>query len=568
MDDEMFTIFTWKNGENMWKGKISRRKFLKISAMTTAASLVDLRSLEALSTNVKNKDRYPIIVVGSGLGGLTCAAYLSKVGFPVTVMEKHHVPGGYATSFERGDFTFEVSLHAMAASNNATHKICQELGLFEKIELVSLEKSHRLISRGRDMILPDRNPDAYIELLSELYPSEKGGIRNFVYEILGIQEEVYKLFLNNNEYTTIFFPFQYSKMWGVRNKTLQNLLEDHVNNPQLRDDLSYLCGYYGLPPSELSGFYYANSVADYLKNGSSYVRGRSQDLSNALVSIIEEHGGDVQLSTPVRKILVNNGAVTGIVTEDGKELPAKFVVSNASVPDTFGKLLAADGDYSSYLEDISAFRPSISTICVWLGLNQDLRGKIPGCNIHVGSDGGEEQAYKYALNCNMEKAGYAVTIFDNFYKGYSSPGKSTVMLTTLSGYKPWKTYEKDYFSGNKKGYYGEKERVTSTLIQRAGRDLIPGLSSMIEEQESATPLTNIRYTGNPEGAIYGYEQAMNNQYMGRIKNNTPIEGLYLASAWGFPGGGFTGVMRGGLKTSRMILEDLSNPMFGSIRLFP
>jgi prolycopene isomerase len=50
---------------------------------------------------------------------------------------------------------------------------------------------------------------------------------------------------------------------------------------------------------------------------------------------------------------------------------------------------------------------------------------------------------------------------------------------------------------------------------------------------------------------------MNNQFMDRIKNHTPITGLYLAGAWGYPGGGFTGVMRGGLRTSRLIVESLA-----------
>lgn len=536
---------------------ISRRDFLKISAMAAASSLADLSSLNALSRAVKDKNRFPVAIVGAGLGGLTCGAYLAKAGFPVTVLEKHHVPGGYASSFQRGDFDFEVSLHAIAASNNATHKIFRELGLLEKIELVQLERSHRLVSRGRDMVLPDCNPAAYIDLLAGFFPAEKSGIEGFVSEIIGIQEEVYKLFLNDNRYTTILFPFQYPKMWGVRNQTLQNLLDDHVKDPLLQDDLSYLCGYYGLPPSRLSGFYYANSVADYLKNGSCYIKGRSQDLSNALVEIISENGGSVRLSTPVERILVKKGAVAGVTTAGGEHVPATFVVSNASVPDTLYKLLGDEPTLSEYRKTISALRPSLSSFCVWLGLRGSLEKQIKGCNIHIACAGSMENAYRYALECNAEKTGFSVTLFDNFYPGYSAPGTSTVMLTCLSGYEPWRIFEKDYFSGRKREYYRQKENTAVTLIRRTEKMLIPGLSGMIIEREAATPLTNIAYTANPGGAIYGYEQAMNNQFMGRIKNSTPIEGLYLSSAWGYPGGGFTGVMRGGLRTSRLILEALS-----------
>lgn len=530
---------------------------MKISAMTALASMVDIKRLQALSTSIPGKDGHPVVVVGSGLGGLTCAAYLAKAGFPVTVLEKHHKAGGYATSFRRGDFVFEVSLHAMAANNNATHMICEELGLLKKIELVRLENSHRLLSKGRDIMIPDRNPDEYMDMLSGFYPSEKTGIQGFVSEMLKIQQEVYELFQKKNHYTAILFPLQYPRMWGIRNKTLTDLLAVHVENPQLQDDLSYLCGYYGLPPSRLSGFYYANSVADYLKNGSNYIKRKSQALSNALVEIIEENGGSVRLNTPVETIMVKDETVQGVMTQGGETIPANIVVSNASVPDTFSRLIGKNTGCEAYRNKIAAYRPSISIFCVWLGLRGELRGQIPGCNIHVAANGSMEDAYRYALGCEADKVGYGVTLFDNFYPGYSIPGKSTVMITCLSGYAPWQPFEKDYLANQKEVYYRKKNRIAQTLIQRAEKDVIPDLSSMIVEMDAATPLTNLHYTGNPEGAIYGYEQAMNNQFMDRIKNHTPIQGLFIAGAWGYPGGGFTGVMRGGLRTSRLILESLS-----------
>ncbi len=80
-------------------------------------------------------------------------------------------------------------------------------------------------------------------------------------------------------------------------------------------------------------------------------------------------------------------------------------------------------------------------------------------------------------------------------------------------------------------------------------------NSMIEVKEAATPLTNWRYTGNTEGAIYGFEQSVDNTFMNRIQNRTPVKGLYLASAWGNPGGGFGGVFGGGQRTFRMLMED-------------
>ena len=78
---------------------------------------------------------------------------------------------------------------------------------------------------------------------------------------------------------------------------------------------------------------------------------------------------------------------------------------------------------------------------------------------------------------------------------------------------------------------------------------------MIAVREAATPLTNWFYTGNTDGAIYGFEQSLDNAFINRIHNRTPIKGLYLASAWGRPGGGYSGVLRGGEMAFENMLAD-------------
>ena len=75
-------------------------------------------------------------------------------------------------------------------------------------------------------------------------------------------------------------------MWNIRKKTLADFMESHVKDPDLQNILSALWGYHGLPPSRLSGFYYANATGEYLRSGSCYIRERSQDLSNALADMI------------------------------------------------------------------------------------------------------------------------------------------------------------------------------------------------------------------------------------------------------------------------------------------
>jgi prolycopene isomerase len=200
---------------------------------------------------------------------------------------------------------------------------------------------------------------------------------------------------------------------------------------------------------------------------------------------------------------------------------------------------------AEYSERIASHRPSISSFIVWLGLNTELRGTVDAYSTHVTTGAGPEAEYAASLSGDIEHNGFSVTVYDNAFEGYSQPGTSTVMLFCQSGFEPWRTFEDDYVAGNRAAYNEEKARWAESLIRRAEELVIPDLSSMIEFELTASPLTNWAFTGNPEGAIYGFEQSMDNAYMTRFPNETPIEGLYIASAWGNPGGGFAGALSGG-----------------------
>jgi len=539
----------------MRERKISRRSFMSVAAMTGIAMALDWRRINAYAAKMGPKKDYPVVVIGAGLGGLCCGAYLAKQGVPVTLVEQHSIPGGYATAFDRGRFTFEVSLHGTSINNNATARILDNVGVLEKLHLVRLPEIYRLKAPGLDIAVPQQDPEAFIALLGKQFPGEEKGLRSFVSEMVGLSEEVEKLHEKKGQFIKILFPIQYRKMWNIRNKTLADFMNDHVKDPKAQIVLSSLWGYYGLPPSKLSAFYYANATGGYLRHGSFYIKERSQNLSDALADAIEEQGGKIFYNTEADKILVKDGAVRGVALSDGKTLPARAVVSNASALSAFKHMLPKEAVPPDYVKKLEGFKPSISSFIVWLGLNRELRGKIKGCGIHVSSGRGPEADYLSCMNGEVERVSFSVSLYDNIYAGYSRPGTSSLMLLFLCGYEPWHRFEADYKAGNKAAYEREKTRWMDTLIRRAEKEVIPGLSSMIEVREAATPLTNWKFTRNPAGAIYGFEQSMDNTFMNRIDNRTPVKGLYLASAWGNPGGGFGGVLRAGEQTFEKIMED-------------
>jgi len=546
---------------------ISRRDFMKVSAGTAAALAFDWQQFEAMAAKVGPKSEYPVVVIGGGLGGLTAAAHLARNGFPVTLVEQHNIPGGYATTFDRGQgkYTFDVSLHATSDANGALRQSLEGAGVYGKVETVELPELCRIITPDYDMTWPQKDPEAIIKQLSKLFPDQALGIRGFFDEIMGILAHAMKPFDSDSWWEKMFFPITHRNMWKVRNDTLADMLDRHVSDRKLRSILSVYWGYYGLPPSKLSGFLYAIATADYVRHGAHYIKHSSQDLSNALMEAIEAAGGEVMLETEATEITIQDGAVTGVVIDGGRNLKARAVISNANVPATMKMATRSTAPQKlsckvqDYLKKLDGFRPSLSTFIVWLGLNQEIHQKIKEYEIFIDRNYDPEKAYEGCLACDPEKALILVSLYDNAYKGYSTPGTSTVTVMTLSGYEPWKRFEADYFAGrNEEAYRKEKDRIAQSLIRQAEKWAIPGLSSMIEVVEAATPLTNVRYTGNPEGAIYGYEQSLENAFMNRLDQRTPFKGLYLASAWTNPGGGYNPCLMSGADACKYLINDLAD----------
>lgn len=93
---------------------------------------------------------------------------LAKNGFPVTVIEQHDIPGGYATSFERGEFNFEVSPHYTVGID----QFLEECGIKDKVELVTLPEFIRVILPDSDLTFPQKDPRGFARILSEKFPQE------------------------------------------------------------------------------------------------------------------------------------------------------------------------------------------------------------------------------------------------------------------------------------------------------------------------------------------------------------------------------------------------------------
>lgn len=540
--------------------KIERRDFLKSLLVGVPALALEWSSFpRGKPTGLEDENAFDAVIIGSGLGGLSCAAAFARQGFKPLVLEQHYQAGGYATTFKRrGGFVFDVSLHSTTiGERNGIHNLIPGFPEIKDVEFIPYKHLYRVIYPDYDLNVPAKNLKGYIAKVSEIFPDEKQGIEGLFEDMMGLTGDINKYSSAEGSIDMTRFPSEFPYLFKCFNKTWGDLVNMWINNPKLRTIVSSLWGYYGLPPSKLACIYYVLPTMGYLQEGGCYPLGRSQKISSSMVKFIEERGGKVMLQTRVEKILIEGHSAYGVKVEGGKEYTGKVVVSNANAYDTFHNMMNEEEHLKSYLARMDSFTASLSSFQVFLGLNKDLIGEIGIKDAEIFYETGYdiEADYKANLKADVENAGFGLMLYDNVYKGYSPEGKNTVNILTLQGFEHWRKYEADYWKGNKAEYFAEKERMADVLIKRVEKTLLPGLSKAVEVKEIGTPLTNVRFTGNYRGAIYGWDQTLENSPPRRLAQRTPIKNLYLSGAWTTPGAGYSAVLSSGLQCFAEIMKN-------------
>jgi all-trans-retinol 13,14-reductase len=536
----------------------NRRDFIKTFLAGLSVTALDWSIFPTAGKASSNANEYDAIIIGSGLGGLSCAAAFARQGFKPLVLEQHSKAGGYATTFKRKDFVFDVSLHSTGVGErNGIHNLIPGFPEITTVEFVPHPYLYRIIYPDFDIRVPQKNLRGYIDMLCGYFPEEKAGIEGIFEDMQGLQNDIQKISQAQGQIDMSRFPLDFPYLAKSAGKTWGQMVDARLSNAKLKTIISSLWVYYGLPPAKLSPYYYAMPTIGYLQGGGYYPIGKSQKISDALVTFIEERGGKVHLSTRVKEILIKDHTAYGIKTENDEEFKSKVVVSNASVPVTFKNMIQENDYLKEYLNRLETYSVSLSSFQIFLGLKKDLVGELGIKDTEIFYNTGYDQDADYLAmqKSSVENGGYGVTLYDNLYKEYSPQGKNTLNIMSLQGFEHWLPYESDYFQGKKDAYRAEKERMADILIDQAERTLLPGLRAAIEVIEIGTPLTNVRYTGNYRGAAYGFDQTLDNSGQNRLGHKTPIKNLYLAGAWTRPGHGYGAVIPSGLQCFAEIMQE-------------
>ncbi len=492
-----------------------------------------------------------VIVIGAGLGGLTAAARLARAGLGVHVLERHTQPGGYATSFFRAPFEFEVSLHELSGIGSPDNRgplwrHLEELDVTNRMEFLSIPDLYRCTAQGLDFRLP-ANRDAAVDALKTEFPQERRGIDRFFNHIFALWTEVQSLTRSEQGTPSVAKAvMKYPLVSHAAGNTLDTLLYREIKSPLARLAIGQLWGYFGLPPEKISLLYFAGGLTSLLTYGASYPVGKSQTLSNTLADIIVEAGGKVTLGCGATRIETRGGRVSGVLTDRQELLETDYVVSNANPVTTALDLLDADVVPDRFRRRLAPTRPSISAFCVFLGLSTSAEKLgMRDHEVFVNDTVDMEAQYDAAFRLEPPPS-FLITAYNATDPGFSPPGTSVVTFTTAADGATWAALASEQ-------YPALKERLAEHMLERAAT-LYPGLRDHVNVAVTSTPVTNMRYTGNIDGAMYGFAMTPAESPAFRLSQTGPIAGLYFAGAWTQTGGGFETCIGSGMDAARLLLN--------------
>ncbi len=507
-------------------------------------------------------EKFEVVIIGAGLGGLSAAAYLAKAGKKVLVLEHHSVPGGYAHEFRRGKYRFEVALHALdgVAPGGWTYPVLKDLGIVDRLHFHRMDPFYTVRFPNHE-VTAHADVVAYEAELIRHFPAEKENIRALIAEMIEIYFQVRRFGADGEigqRPPTEQMPAVYPKMLSAMSQTWDEFMSQFTQDKQLKTVLSTLWGYYGLPPAQLSAATYIFPWVSYHLYGAYYPEGGSMALSRALEKVIKENGGEIRYHQTVNKIEVRDGRAVAVETEKGLRVEADVIISNANSPDTLLKFVGKENLPKQYADQVESAAPSLSNFVVYLGLDRNLKSE--GWKHHelfLSESYDIDSDYQAALDGKFNLTGISITNYDQVDASCAPETGSVLSIFSLAD---WKTDNQWGTGGVLEKYsdnpqYNElKEAAAEMLLDRVEK-IIPGLRASIKYKEIATPITNWRYSRNVGGAIYGTEQTVENMYSGRLSARTPISNLFLTGAWTF-GGGMSAALISGRETSRMVIGQM------------
>ena len=503
--------------------------------------------------------KYDVIVIGAGNGGLAAAVTILQGGKSCLVLEKHNIPGGFATSFVRGRFEFEASLHELngmgqGSSTGSTYALFEELGVIDKIEWLQIKNAYRLIAleEGIDFTMPT-GIDNIIEAAKTICEDGDKYMKRFIDMSINVADAMTYIGMSKGKPDMEVMKEKYMDYLKYGSYSVDKVFEMEGFPKKIQQIISAYWSYLGTRTADLNFAHYANMTYKYYLFGAVAPKYRSHEMSLAFEKRIHELGGDIFYNCEVSRILTDvNGDVEGVELTSGEKYMSRHVIANMSPHTVYGKMLDKKVVPEGALKLANFRKIAGRGITIFLGLNKSPEELgITDHSYFVYDTADSNVIYEKMKNLDSS-AGQATVCLNHVVPNCSPPGTTILYITSLYMDDVWaEVEEKDYFK--------KKNEVARRFIEKF--ELATGAKKFghIEELAIATPVTYARYGGHPQGTIYGYESQPLDALMARaqmVNDDASIKGLRMCGGFGDRLLGYSSAYKSGLNEAKRTLNDI------------
>ncbi len=479
-------------------------------------------------------NNFDVIVIGSGIGGLSVASLLSQMAKKrVLVLERHFKLGGFTHSFSRKGYTWDVGLHYVGGMAPGS----QGRQLFDLITRKGVTWQ-KLPDRFDKFVYPDQsftvpsNVDEYLLDLMQKFPDEKVGLQRYFRDLKqvarGIGLELWRW--SAPRWLQGPLSLATTKVRQLAQQTTQAVLDKHLNDEKLKALLASQWGDYGLPPSQSSFAAHALVTSSYFE-GAWYPVGGASTIAKSIIPIIQETGGDCLVNHEVVQILLERGEAAGVKvkvkqgnTTTERTFTAPLIISDAGAFTTFTQLLPTGNDQLPFRQALERLTPHYTVVTLYLGFEEN-----PG---NFGFSGENHWLYSdYDHNTVISDFTDLQSQLRRVFLSFGSLNdplskRFTAQIITPIAHSALSQWVGTMWQQRGASYETLKLALSEALLSYVD-SFYPDFSQRVAYSELSTPLTIESFTGNLRGAIYGIPatpEKFANHYFGV---RTPTKQLLL-----------------------------------------
>ncbi|WP_136668230.1 NAD(P)/FAD-dependent oxidoreductase [Flavobacterium sp. H122] len=465
------------------------------------------------------ENKYDIVIIGSGLGGLVSAVILAKEGKKVCVLEKNNQYGGNLQTFVRDKTIFDTGIHYIGGLTKGQnlHSYFTYLGIMDELRLKKMNED------GYDFITFDND--------SNEYPHAQG-YDNFVKQLKVFfpeEEETLRKYCENLQYTCDSFPlYNLRNGNGYQEEILsinaKNYFDELTTNEKLKSVLTGSNFLYAGIADKTPFYVHALSVNSYIQSSWRCVNGGSQ-ITKQLIKQIRKYGGEVFKHSEVIDFGFEEGKLVSAKVKNGKEYFGDVFISNIE-PKTTLKMIGEDKLRKSYYKRIQELDVLIAPFSIYVVFKPESFKYINHNYYHFKDADRIWEAGNYTEQSWPESYMVSMNVASENQEWAESLTGITYMR--FDEMKPWESSHNTVAETEDRGedYEAFKQRKTEVFLNELEKKF-PNIREHIKSVHASTPLSYRDYIGGHHGNLYGYVKDSNNPMKTFISPKTKIENLLL-----------------------------------------